>query len=96
MYSEIKSFAFVEDKKIYVEFENGKKGLFDMEKYVVSDFFSALDSEAYFRRAFLEYGVITWPDGQDISPETVALELVPFDLPDGVQLIQENAEYHKA
>ena len=96
MYSEITSFAFIEDKKMYVEFENGKKGIFDMSKYCVSDFFSALDNEVYFKRAHLEYGVITWPEGQDISPETVEMELIPFNLPEGTQLIRESTEYHKA
>jgi hypothetical protein len=96
MYPEIKAFAFIEDKKLYVEFEDGKKGLFDMAKYVGSDFFSALDNDAYFKRAFLAYGVISWPQGQDISPETVALELVPFDVPEGVALIRENTCSNKA
>jgi hypothetical protein len=92
MYPEIKSFAFIEDKKVYVEFEDGRKGLFDMAKYVVSEFFAALNSEAYFKRAFLQYGVVTWPEGQDISPETVAQELVPCERPEGVHLIGEDAE----
>jgi len=94
MYAEIKSFAFLGDKKMYVVFEDGKKGRFDMSKYVVSDYFSALQNETYFRRAFLEYGVITWPNGQDISPDTVAVELVPCDLPEGAQLIHENRHHH--
>jgi hypothetical protein len=92
MYPEIKSFAFIEDKKVYVEFEDGRNGLFDISKYIVSDFFSALNNEDYFKRAFLQYGVLTWPQGQDVSPETIAEELVPFDAPEGIHLIGENAD----
>jgi hypothetical protein len=89
MYCEITAFAFIEGKKLYVEFENSQKGLFDMSKYIVSDFFSALDNDSYFKRAYLHYGVLTWPQGQDISPETVALELIPYELPHDIHLIQQ-------
>ena len=91
MYSEIIEFAIIKDKKIYVKFADGKSGLFDMAGYIKSDFFKQLEKETYFRRAFLEFGVITWPNGQDISPSTIELELVPFDLPQNIQLTSEKS-----
>ena len=91
MYSEIIQFAIIEDKKIYVKFDNGKAGLFDMSDYIRFEFFKELEKETYFHQAFLEFGVITWPNGQDISPSTVELELVPFDLPQNVPLISEKS-----
>ena len=89
MYSEIIAFKIIEDKKFFVKFDNGKSGLFDMEKYINSDFFNELNDETYFHQAYLEFGVITWPKGQDISPSTIEMEVVPFDLPKNIQLKYE-------
>ncbi|MGM0444291.1 MAG: DUF2442 domain-containing protein [Fibrobacterota bacterium] len=91
MYNEIKAFAFIQDKKMYVEFENGKTGLFDMAKFIVSDFFSDLKNEDYFKQAHLEFGVLTWPQGQDISPSTVEAELEPFELSSTIPLIRDDS-----
>lgn len=90
MYNEIKAFAFVSEKKIYVEFEDGKSGIFDMSKFIVSNFFSALNNEDYFKQAYLEFGVITWPQGQDISPSTIEVELTQFELSEDIPIICEN------
>lgn len=87
MYPEIQSFALLEKNKMYVEFASGETGLFDMSPYMKSPFFSALHHEAYFRRAHLEFGVITWSDGQDISPATIRLEMTPCERPVGIDLI---------
>jgi len=91
MYSEIIAFAFIEDKKIYVQFDNGNSGLFDMANYINSDFFNQLNNSSYFEQASLQFGVITWPKGQDISPTTIEREMTPFDVPN-LQLIRENRE----
>lgn len=86
MYPEIQSFALLAEKKIYIEFSSGDSGTFDMSPYMKSSFFSALHNEEYFRRAHLEFGVITWPNGQDISPATMRLEMVPCKRPKGIEL----------
>ncbi len=91
MYNEITAFAFIDAQKIYVEFENGKKGLFDMAKFIISDFFSALNNDVYFKQAHLEFGVLTWPQGQDISPTAIETELIPFEIPLDITLIRENS-----
>lgn len=86
MYPEIQSFAFLADNKIYIEFTLGESGIFDMSSYMKSSFFSGLHNEEYFRLAHLEFGVITWPNGQDISPATMRLEMVPCKRPKGIEL----------
>jgi hypothetical protein len=91
MYPEIRFFALLEDKKIYVEFASGESGTFDMSPYIKSTFFSALNNERYFRCAHLEFGVITWPNSQDISPATMRLEMVPCTRPQGIELKTANA-----
>jgi Protein of unknown function (DUF2442) len=90
MYPEIRAFALLTDNKIYVEFVSGESGMFDMAPYMKSSFFSALHNEVYFHQAHLEFGVITWPNGQDISPATIRLEMVPCKLPSGVELKTAN------
>ena len=90
MYPEIQSFAPLAANKIYFEFESGETGIFDMSPYLKSSFFSQLHDEQYFRRARLEFGVITWPNGQDISPATIRLEMTPCERPEGIELKTAN------
>jgi Protein of unknown function (DUF2442) len=90
MYPEIQSFVFLANNFIYVEFSSGESGTFDMSPYMKSSFFSALHNEEYFLRAHLEFGVITWPNGQDISPATMRLEMVPCKRPKGIELKTAN------
>lgn len=65
-------------KNIYTEFSSGESGAFDMTPYMKSIFFSALHNEEYFRRAHLEFGVITWPN--------MRLEMVSCKWPKGIEL----------
>jgi hypothetical protein len=75
VYHTVVAFAPLSDGKIFVELNNGKTGVFDMRPYMESDFFKSLKNDAYFQRAYIEYGVITWPNGQDISPATISIEM---------------------
>jgi hypothetical protein len=86
MYPEIRAFALLADNKIYIEFASGESGTFDMSPYMKSSFFSALHNQECFRRAHLEFGVITWPNGQDMSPATIRLEMIPCKRPQGIEL----------
>jgi len=63
-----------------------------MTPYMKSAFFSALQNSAYFNSAHLELGVITWPKGQDISPTTIKMEMMPAAKPEHVILRTSN--YH--
>ena len=90
MYPEIRAFAPLAENKIYVEFASGESGMFEMSPYMKSSFFSALHNGDYFRRAHLEFGVITWPNGQDISPATIRLEMIPCKRPQGIELKTAN------
>ncbi len=93
MYSDVSAFAPLPNGFLYVELDNGDRGVFDMKPYMMSDFFSELKQEGYFNRAFIEYGVISWPNGQDISPSTVRLEMVHQVVP--VSLALRRAKPHE-
>ena len=97
MYLDVVAFAVLPSCKLYVEFTNGEFGVFDMLPYTNTEFFAELKSEPYFNRAFIEYGVITWPNGQDISPATIRLEMQQLKCPDGIEIkVARTPEYATA
>jgi hypothetical protein len=66
--------------KLRVTLSNGRKGIFDVEPYLHSDWFQELKDPNYFRQVFIANETITWPHEQDIAPETVETELKPEPL----------------
>ena len=77
--------APMRQNRLRVSLSDGRSGIFDVSPYLGSDFFSALRSPNYFSQVhpiFDGYG-IAWPDGQDLSADTVAhhLRLAKQDCP---------------
>ncbi|MEQ5802596.1 DUF2442 domain-containing protein [Halomonas sp. H10-9-1] len=75
MYWDVKVVRPQPDYTLYVELENGQKGLFDMKPYLDHGIFHELRDRAYFARVDILFGAVTWPNGQDIAPETLLAEL---------------------
>ncbi len=67
----------IENSKLRVTLSNGRKGIFDVLPYLDTSVFQELKDPRYFRCVFLAYDTIAWPNGQDIAPETIELELQP-------------------
>ncbi len=67
----------LEDYKLRVGLSNGRKGIFDVSKFVSSGVFRELKDQEYFRRVFINYGTVVWPHEQDIDPELIDAELRP-------------------
>ena len=65
------------DYQIYVEIENGRKGIFDLKPYLDHGVFSELRDVSYFNQVGILLGAVTWPHEQDIAPETLLAELIP-------------------
>lgn len=63
------------DGCIYVELKNGQRGFFDVSPYWDKGVLKELQDPHYFNQVGIEYGVVTWPHGQDIAPETLLEEL---------------------
>jgi hypothetical protein len=57
--------------KLFLEFENGEKRLFDMSPYMDRKPFGQLKDSPLFARAFVDYGTVVWPGEIDIAPETL-------------------------
>ncbi|GHE21374.1 DUF2442 domain-containing protein [Halomonas urumqiensis] len=75
MYWDVKVVRPQPDYTLYVELENGQKGLFDMKPYLDHGIFRELRDTAYFARVDILFGAVTWPNGQDVAPETLLAEL---------------------
>jgi len=58
-----------------VELADGRRGVFDLKRYLHLPALAAFRDEAYFSQVGILLGAATRPDGQDIAPATLALEL---------------------
>ena len=79
MYWDVKSVKPLPDFRIYVEIENGCKGIFDLTPYLDRGVFRELRDVNYFNRVGILFGAVTWPNGQDIAPETLLSEMLPVE-----------------
>jgi hypothetical protein len=71
MHWDVKAVKPLPDYRLYVETEGGQQGIFDMTPYLEHGAFRALNDLAYFNRVRIVLGAVTWPNDQDISPETL-------------------------
>ncbi len=69
--------------RIYVELEDGRRGLFDVRPYLEHGVFRQLRDAHYFNQVGISLGAVTWPREQDIAPETLVEEMIPVEgMPD--------------
>lgn len=59
------------DYKLFLEFENGEKRVFDMAPLMDKKPFVQLKGSPLFIRARVDYGTVVWPGDIDIAPETL-------------------------
>ena len=79
MYWDVKTVMPLPDFRIYVEIENGRKGIFDLTPYLDHGVFRELRDVHYFKRVGILFGAVTWPNEQDIAPETLLAEMIPVE-----------------
>jgi Protein of unknown function (DUF2442) len=70
------------DYRIYVEIKDGRRGIFDMKPYLDKGVFQELRNEAYFKQVGILFGAVTWPNEQDIAPDTLVSEMLIIDSSD--------------
>ena len=79
MYWDVKVVKPLPDHKLYIEIEDGRKGIFDMRPYLDLGVFNELKDINYFSRVGILYGAVTWPHDQEIVPETLINEMIPVE-----------------
>lgn len=73
----MKTVRALDDYEIYVELEDGRKGVFDLKPYLNHGVFRELQDKSYFSQVDVMFGAVTWPHEQDIAPETLVAGLKP-------------------
>lgn len=79
MYWDVKIVKPLSGFRIYVEIEDGRKGIFDLNPYLDRGVFRELRDVNYFNRVGIQFGAVTWPNEQDIAPETLLFEMSPVE-----------------
>jgi len=68
----VKDFNIVDDMMMLVTFDTGEKRVFDATVLLEYPAFKPLENDDVFRSAKVDYGVLTWLEGNiDIAPETL-------------------------
>jgi len=67
----VESVTTTEDYRLIVVFTNGEKAVFDCSYLLDFGVFKELKDTSYFKQARVEYGTVTWPNEQDICPDTL-------------------------
>ena len=63
------------DYTLFVELSNGSSGSFDVKPYLEKGVFKELKNINYFKQVKPFFCGIAWPNEQDLSADTIALEL---------------------
>ena len=86
MYWDIAKLEYLNDYRLLLTFENGKDGVVDLSSYTERDgVFSNFSDIDYFRKVYIDHGVLTWPNNVDIAPETIYSLATGEPLPDWVE-----------
>lgn len=79
MYWDVKVVKPLSNHYIYVEIENGQKGVFDLKPYLEHGVFQELKDVNYFNQVYIFFGAVTWVNEQDIAPETLLANLISLE-----------------
>lgn len=85
MHWDVKLVKPLPEFRIYVELENGSKGIFDLKPHLDRGVLRELKDVRYFNQVNIVFGAVTWPNAQDIAPETLLAELQPVESPELVE-----------
>lgn len=75
--SHVLSVTPVDGFRLHVKFDDGSEGTHDFSALVKERgaIVEPLRDEAYFARVFLEFGALTWPNGYDMCPDWLRMEM---------------------
>lgn len=59
------------DYRLFVTFDTGERGVFDMTPYLQYPCYRRLRDTGYFSLAKSERGTVVWPNDEDVAPEAL-------------------------
>lgn len=65
------------DYSIKVTFDNGEERIVDCKKWLYGEVFEQLKDPEYFKKFFVDGWSISWPNGTDLSPESLYNDETP-------------------
>lgn len=74
----VKKVTPLEGYKLRIEFNNGEVGEYDCTPLLEFGVFKELKNVQYFKSVKVVGGTVTWPNEQDICPDTLYLDAVRF------------------
>ena len=84
---ELRSVSPLPDHKLFLEFADGERKIFDVSPYIAGTWMGMLADEAYFRQVRIHpffKDTVMWPDEQDIAPhELWQLSVIAHEKPKG-------------
>ena len=69
-----------DDYTLNVELCDGRTGVFDMKPYLDMGVFKELKDLNYFKRVRASFCGIMWPNGQDLSGDTLEVKMFGLDV----------------
>jgi hypothetical protein len=70
----VQSATPLEGYRLYIEFNNGEKGVYDCASLLDFGVFKELRNTQYFNKVTVIDGTVVWPHEQDICPDTLYLD----------------------
>ncbi len=81
MFLHITDAKYIEDYKVEVAFNNGKRGIADLSEALHGDVFEPLKNQAIFSSFVVnkELETLVWPNGADLAPEYIFFQAFKND-----------------